>query len=96
MGTDLSTLVMFATASKDIAVGHLGPLREAVVFVPAFAITLVTAWAPPLLYSLNPAFTVRLLSPLGEAVRQRGRTLAVLLLSAVGLYLLVRGAVGLA
>jgi hypothetical protein len=96
MATDLSTLVMFAAAAKDIAVGRLGVAQEAALFLLALGIALVTAWLPPLLFATRPAFARRLLSPLGRAVHRHGRAVAEVLLTALGIYLVTRGALGLA
>jgi len=94
MATDLSTMAMFVTASKDIAVGRVGPLLEAGLFLVALGIALTTAWLPPVVFASNPALARRLLDPLGRGVRSHGRTIAAVVLAATGVYLAVRGLVG--
>jgi len=93
--TDLSTMAMFVTASKDIAVGRLGVPLEAGVFLLALGIALTAAWLPPAVFAGNPALARRLLDPVGLGVRHHGRTIAEVLLAAAGLYLVARGLVGI-
>ncbi|MDP9342543.1 MAG: hypothetical protein M3Q23_10740 [Actinomycetota bacterium] len=96
MATDLSTMALFVTASKDVAVSHLGVPVESLLFVLALAIASVTAWFPPLLFLRDQAMARRLLGPVGRQVQRHGRTIAVVLLAAFGAYLIGRGALGVA
>lgn len=94
MATDLSTMAMFVTASKDVAVSHLGILVESLLFLMVLAITAVTAWLPPLLFLLDQELARRLLGPMGRQVHRHGRTIAEVLLLVFGVYLLSRGVLG--
>jgi hypothetical protein len=94
MATDLSTMAMFVTASKDIAVSNLGVATESLLFLLALVITAVTAWLPLLLYVRDPVRAGRLLGPIGQQVQRHGRVIAVVLLVAFGAYLVGRGVVG--
>jgi hypothetical protein len=93
--TDFSTMAMFVTAAKDIAVGRLGLPVELLLFLLALAITLVTAWFPPLMFATRPAATVRFLSPIAGVLRRHGRRIGATLTAVIGVYLLVRGGLGL-
>jgi hypothetical protein len=92
MATDLSTVAMFVTATKDLAAGGLVVLAEAFLFLLVLAITTLTAWAPPVLYRIDPSLVRRVLTPLGAFLHQHGRSLGAALLAAIGVYLVIRGA----
>jgi threonine/homoserine/homoserine lactone efflux protein len=94
MATDLSTMALFVTASKDVAVSHLGVLVESLLFLLVLAITAVTAWFPPLLFLRDAPMAQRLLEPIGRQVQRHGRAIATVVLTALGAYLVGRGVLG--
>jgi len=96
MVTDLSTMTMFVAAGKDIVVGGVAALEVAVLFLILLVITLTTAWAPPTLFAIDPALARRVFHPVSTRLRRYGRVIGEALVAAVGVYLVLRGALGLA
>lgn len=95
MASDISTMAMFVTLAKDIAVARVGFPWQALVLVLALAIALVTAWGPPALYAIRPDLARRVLGPVGKAARRHARAVTGLLVGVVGVYLALRGLLAL-
>jgi threonine/homoserine/homoserine lactone efflux protein len=95
MATNFTTLTIVVVAVKDVVAADK-PVAESVV---ALAVLLVLATAPawlPVLLSALPGHANAALAAISGVVSRHGRQLAVLVLIAVGAFLVIRGVVHLA
>lgn len=95
MATNVTTLTLIVVAVKDVMATDPAAGAAAVALAVLIALAAIPAWAPVLL-ALLPGRSTVALAALSDQVSRRGRGLAVLVLLAVGAFLVVRGVVRLA
>lgn len=91
MATNFTTLAILVPAAKEIAASDLDAVGR--VFVVLFVVVMaaVPAWLPLALTKLAPGPADRWLAALADLISRRGSLVTVLLLAALGLFLLGRG-----
>ncbi|MCR6032142.1 hypothetical protein GGQ22_11915 [Nocardioides sp. zg-579] len=93
MATNFTTLAVMVPVAKEVAAGHLDvPSRLVVICLVAAAMAL-PAWLPIAMTLVAPDPARRGLQALSDVIDKRGRLATVLLLAAVGLFLVGRGIV---
>ncbi len=95
MVTNVTTLVLFIPASKDIGRADVGTLVQAVAFALLLAVALAPLLVPETIYLIAPARAERLLQPVGDFARAHQRSIGIGVLVVFGVYLLVKGVVRL-
>ena len=93
MATNFTTLAVMVPIAKEIAASHLDVLARLVVLAIVVVVAALPAWLPLAMTLVAPDPTRRGLEALGDFIDTRGRLVTVLLLAAVGLFLVVRGIV---
>ena len=93
MATNFTTLAVMVPIAKEIAASHLDVLARLLVLAIVVVVAAVPAWLPLAMTLVAPGPTQRALQALGDFIDTRGRLVTVLLLAAVGLFLVVRGIV---
>lgn len=93
MATNFTTLAIMVPVAKEIAASDLGvPARLTVSCVVA-VVTTLPAWLPIAMTLVAPTPTRRVLQVLSDFIDKRERLVTVLLLGAVGVFLVGRGIV---
>ncbi|MBX5442224.1 MAG: GAP family protein [Solirubrobacteraceae bacterium] len=94
MATNFTTLALVVPPAKEISsLGH--GLAEAVVLgVVLVALAGLPAWLPVVLTRLAPTAGARVLGLIGDLIARYGRAAVVVVLVGAGVYLVVRGLVG--
>lgn len=95
MATNFTTLAVLVPAAKEIAAGGLDTVARMVVILVVVVLAAVPAWLPLALTWVAPGPAERGLTALAGIINRRGAQLTVLLLAAVGLFLIGRGTVHL-
>lgn len=95
MATNITTLALVVPAAREIAASNLVDGEGVVAACLVVALACLPAWGPIALESAAPATAERLLEGLDRMVRRHGRLLVVLLVGAVGAFLVARGVVRL-
>lgn len=95
MATNVTTLALVVPAAKEIAAEGLPAWESLVAALALVALAALPAWAPVALVAAAPEAAHRLLEALQRVIRRHGRTLVVVLIAAVGAFLVVRGIVRL-
>lgn len=95
MATDVTTLALVLVAAKDIAASRAGLLTLVVAVLMLLAFGSLPAWLPLLVAALSPRRGLAALQGLSAFVTKHGRTVVLILVVAVGVYLVVRGIVRL-
>lgn len=91
IGTDLSSLVLYVAALKEIARAHvLLGAKLAIVLVP-FVAVLLPALVPVLIATVAPRQSQRVLTPLAAWVGRYSKALTVAISLGFGVYLLAKG-----
>ncbi|MQW74826.1 hypothetical protein GHK92_02980 [Nocardioides sp. dk4132] len=93
MATNFTTLAVMVPIAKEIAASDLEFLARLIVLAIVVVVAAVPAWLPLAMTLVAPDPTRRGLQALGDFIDTRGRLVTVLLLAAVGLFLVVRGIV---
>lgn len=91
MATNVTTLALVVPAAKIIAASGVALAGRALLVLVLVAIAATPAWLPVALTRVAPGPAERALDWLGDLIEQRGRQLVVLLLVALGLFLVIRG-----
>ncbi|MCD4525223.1 GAP family protein [Nocardioides sp. cx-173] len=93
MATNFTTLAVMVPAAKEIAASDLTVPARLVLTCIVAVVTALPAWLPIAMTLVAPDPTHRALQSLADFIEARGRWVTVLLLVAVGLFLVVRGIV---
>ena len=91
MVVNVSTLVLFIAATKEIAVAHVSDADRAVALAFLVVVASVTAWLPTLLTFLAPQASQRVLGKIGDYAKRHGRQVGGVIVAAIGVYLIVKG-----
>ncbi|MBM9460853.1 GAP family protein [Nocardioides sp. zg-536] len=95
MATNFTTLAVMVPIAKEIATSQLGLIGRLVVLGIVVVLAALPAWLPIAMTQVAPAVTRRVLAVLTHLIETRSRQATVLLLAAVGLFLVGRGVVRL-
>jgi hypothetical protein len=95
MGTNVTSLVLFIPAVKDVAASSVGPVGEIVALATVILVTMLPALIPVTADLMFPDEADRVLRGLDRWLREHGRTLVTAVLGALAGYLIVRGAISL-
>ncbi|MBA2952245.1 hypothetical protein GON03_19685 [Nocardioides sp. MAH-18] len=95
MATNFTTLAILVPAAKEISASGLDAAARAVLILVVVVVAALPAWLPLALTVIAPGPASRGLTVLADLIAKRGALLAVLLLTALGLFLVARGAVHL-
>ena len=91
IGTDLSSLVLYVAALKEIARAHVvSGAKVAIVLVP-FVAVLLPALVPVLISTVAPRGSQRILAPVAAWVGKYSKVLTVAISFGFGVYLLAKG-----
>lgn len=93
MGTNMTSLVLFIPAVKDVSASAVGLAAQIVVLALLILITMLPALIPVGADLLLPGEADPVLSGLGRRLSRHGRTLVTIVLGGLGGYLVVRGAI---
>ncbi|WP_224766416.1 GAP family protein [Nocardioides campestrisoli] len=93
MATNFTTLAAMVPVAKEIAASDLGLIGRLIVIGIVVVVAALPAWLPLAMTLVAPAPTRRGLQALSHFIDTRGRLVTVLLLTAVGLFLVARGVV---
>ena len=93
MATNFTTLAVMVPVAKEIAASDLEVLARLVVICIVVVVAALPAWLPIAMTLVAPDPTRRALEALAAFIDTRGRLVTVLLLAAVGLFLVGRGLV---
>ncbi|MEX0620846.1 MAG: GAP family protein [Solirubrobacterales bacterium] len=96
MATNFTTLAFVVPGAKAIAAGGLDVPERAVLVLVLTAIVSTPAWLPVALTKVAPGPGQRVLHAIADFIQTYGRRLTVFLLGALGLLLVVRGALHIA
>jgi hypothetical protein len=91
MVTNVTTLALVVPAAKEIASENLPPWDSGIAAAMLVALATLPAWAPVALAAAAPDPAHRLLTALQRGIHRHGRLLVLALLTAAGLFLVVRG-----
>lgn len=95
MATNFTSLALVIPATKAIGASHTTfPEREALALV-LVAIVATPAWLPLALTAIAPGPAERLLSAVNQFIETRGREATLILLFALGVFLVIRGIIKL-
>ena len=95
MATNVTTLALVVPAAKAIAASHVGTLGRAVAAVVLVVLASIPAWLPIALTTVAPGPADRGLRALGDLLKRRGHTIMVVVVAALGAFLVVRGVIRL-
>ncbi len=95
MATNVTTLALVVPAAKEVAAQGLPVADSAVAVAMLVALAALPAWGPVALAAAAPGTARRLLGGLQRALHRHGRQLVVVLVTAAGVFLVVRGVVRL-
>lgn len=95
MATNVTTLALVLVAVKDVTATGRPAVEQAAAMALLVVLGTAPAWLPVLLAAL-PGRSAQALGAVSDAVSRHGKALAVLVLLAVGGFLVVRGVVRLA
>lgn len=95
MLTNVTTLMLYIPAMKDISVASAGDAAKAAVAVLVLLITSLVVWVPLVLDLVAPRTADRVLSRLNRFLARHQRTLGIAVAFAFAGYLAVKGARGL-
>jgi hypothetical protein len=95
MATNLTTLALVVPAAKEIASEGLPVWDSGIAAAVLVALATLPAWAPVALAAAAPDTAHRVLEALQRGIHRHGRLLVIGLITAVGLFLVVRGVVRL-
>lgn len=93
MATNFTTLAVMVPVGKEIAASDVGVPARLIVMIMVVIIASAPAWLPIALAIVAPGPTRRGLDALSTFIDTRGPALTMLLLAAVGVFLLARGIV---
>lgn len=95
MATNLSTLVLFLGALKEIDAAKVGPGNEAVALTVLIAIAMTPIWLPITIYQVAPQSFQHILGRVGTFTKSHKRAISLAVFTAFGLYLLLKGALAI-
>jgi len=95
MATNVTTLALIAPAAKEISKADIEIAAEAVLVLVLVSLVSIPAWVPLALTRVAPGPGQRVLAALRDQIAGRGRGFIVGLLSAAGLFFVVRGLIRL-
>lgn len=95
MAADFTTLALVLVAAKDIASSRADLLTLVVAVLMLLVFGSLPAWLPLLVTAVSPRRGLAALQGLSAFVTKHGRTIVLILVVAVGVYLVVRGIVRL-
>lgn len=95
MATNVTTLALVVPAAKEIAAESVPPWGTAVAAATLVTLASLPAWAPVALVAAVPETAHRLLDSVQRAIHRHGRLLVAGVITAAGLFLVVRGVVRL-
>lgn len=93
MATNFTTLALMVPVAKEIAASDLDVPARLIVLCIVVLVAALPAWLPLAMTLVAPSPTHRALEALAGFIDTRGRLVTVLLLTAVGLFLVARGIV---
>ena len=93
MATNFTTLAIMVPVAKEVAASDLDVPARLIVICIVAVVTALPAWLPIAMTLVAPAPTRRGLQALSDFIDRRDRLVTVLLLAAVGLFLVGRGIV---
>lgn len=91
MSTNLSTLVLYIAALKEIDAAKVGPFDEAIALTILIAFAMLPILLPMTLYQIAPRSAQRILGLVGSFTERHRKTITQTLLFVFGLYLLLKG-----
>jgi len=91
MTTNITTILLYLPAMKDIATSSVSDTDKTIVFVLALLITSIPALVPLLLRIVAPGPSIRVLSRINESLTRHRRTVAIAVELIFGTYLLIKG-----
>lgn len=95
MATNFTSLALIVPATKEISAGDTSfPERELLALILVFIVA-TPAWLPLALTALAPGPAERFLDGVNQFIKTRGRQATLLLLLALGLFLILRGLIQL-
>jgi len=95
MATNVTTLALVVPAAKEIAAESVPAWGTVVAATILVALATLPAWAPVALAATAPGTAHRLLDALQQAIHRHGRLIVAGVITAAGLFLVVRGIVRL-
>ena len=93
MATNFTTLAIMVPVAKEIAASEIDTVERLIVVGIVVVVASLPAWLPPAMTLVAPTVTSRGLQALADFIDARGRLVTVLLLAAVGIFLVGRGLV---
>lgn len=96
MATNLSTLALVVPGAKAIAASDVHLAGRAIAVAVLVVLASIPAWLPVALTAVAPGPTERGLRRLGDLLDRHGRTIMLVVVGGLGLFLVVRGVVRLA
>lgn len=91
MSINLSTLVLYLSAIKEIDYAHVSGTDGIVALLLLSLIALLPAAGPLALYAVAPGPAGRALRPLGEFTRRHSHQISLLIALGFGVYLTLKG-----
>lgn len=92
MSTNITTLVLYIAALKEIDAAKVGAFDEAIALTILIAIAMLPILLPMAIYQIAPRTAQRILSRIGAFTDHHKRTISLTVLTVFGLYLLLKGA----
>lgn len=91
MATNFSSLAILLPAAKDVAAGAPNVIGRISLVAVLVVLATIPTWVPIAATRVAPGPAERALSWLGDLISQRGRSIAVILIAALGIVLIGRG-----
>lgn len=91
MATNFTTLALIIPAAKEIASSHVDLAERAIVAVILVVLASIPAWLPLALTAIAPGSASRGLTAFGDFIQRRGHLATVVLVVAIGVFLVIRG-----
>ncbi|MGZ5341211.1 MAG: GAP family protein, partial [Solirubrobacterales bacterium] len=95
MLANFTTAILYIAAVKEIARSGIEASERLLVLAAVIAVTLIPVLVPVLAYGIAPGPASRVLGRLGDWVEGHRRTISITLLLGFGLYLTLKGLIGL-
>ncbi|MET0908400.1 MAG: GAP family protein [Ilumatobacteraceae bacterium] len=96
MATNFTTLALLLPGAKVIASSHVDIAGRLVLVAVLVVLASTPAWLPVALTRVSPGAATRGLDALGRLITRHGRTVVVVVVGALGVYLIVHGLIRLA
>ncbi len=95
MATNFSTLVLFIAALKEIDIAKVGPFNEAIALTILIVFAMLPILLPMAFYQVAPRSAQNILGRIGAFTGRHKRTISLVIFTAFGLYLLLKGALAI-